>query len=159
MEGVFPADTGISRVRAIINILKQNKGRLGITELAEESEEDVDDLLPQIEACKLLGLLVIDDADLKLTEKGERLTFSNFSKFIRESLVALEPFRSVLKILGNKEVPSQQLFSGIHRRGIAIHGDKATNEILLKKLLLRWGVRSKLMSYNSELDLWKKNLG
>ncbi len=154
MDGVFPTGTGISRVRAIINILKQNKGHIGMTELAEESEEDVDDLLPQIEACKLLGLLVVDDSELRLTDRGEKLTFSNFSKFIRESLASIEPFKSAIKIISENEVQSADLFSGLRSRGIIIHGNDATNDMLLKRLFLRWGVRSKLFAYNSDTDAW-----
>ncbi len=50
MNGLFPPGPGISRVRGIVNIIKQNKGKIEISKLAEEAEEDIDDLLPQIEA-------------------------------------------------------------------------------------------------------------
>jgi NitT/TauT family transport system ATP-binding protein len=156
MEGLFPLNTGISRVRGIINLVKQNKGRIEMSELAEESEEDIDDLLPLIEACKMLKFVTVDDSELKLTEKGARLTFSNFSKAIRESLVDVEPFKSTVRILDGKELQTDSLFSTLKSKGIILHGDDVTNDILMKKLLMRWGVRSKLIGYDSENDAWKR---
>jgi len=156
MESVFPLGPGISRVRGIVSIIKQNNGRIEISKLAEESEEDIDDLLPLIEACKLLGFAAVDESEVKLTDKGSKLTFSNFSKLINEGLVEVEPFKSTIKIIDNRKVNSQELFKTLRSRGILLHGEEATNDILLKKLLIRWGVRSKLINYDQESDLWSR---
>ena len=120
MEDLFPLGTGIGRVRGIINIMKQHKGRIGMSELAEEAEEHVDDLLPLIEACKLLGLVLIDDSELRLTEAGSKVTFSNFSKTIHEKLSKVEPFKSALKIMGDGEVTTKELFETLRDRGIMV---------------------------------------
>lgn len=156
MEGLFPVDTGISRVRGIVSIIKQNKGHIEISKLAEEAEEDIDDLLPLIEACKLLGFAVVHEFEVKLTEKGAKMTFSNFNKLINESLLEVEPFKSTMKIIDDKQVNTQELFGTLKSRGIVLHSEDATNDIMLKKLLMRWGVRAKLISYNQEEDLWSR---
>jgi NitT/TauT family transport system ATP-binding protein len=156
MEDIFPLGTGIGRVRGIVNIMKQHKGHMGMSELAEEAEEHVDDLLPLIEACKLLGLVVIDESEIRLTETGSRLTFSNFSKSIHDRLSNVEPFKSALKIMDDGAVSSPELFSTLKNKGIIIHGDEATNDLLLMKLFIRWGVRGKIMSYDPETDSWSK---
>ena len=155
MEGMFPLGTGVSRVRAIIGMLKQRGGSMSMSELAEESEEDIDDLLPLIDACKLLGLATIRKSTLQLTDKGRKLTFSNFSKTIKDSLPALEPFKSTILILGDAEVPTKDLFTTLKSRGIVLHEDEAANDQMLKKLLIRWGVRSKLLTYDAENDAWR----
>ena len=156
MEDLFPLGTGIGRVRGIINIIKRNKGRMEMSRLAEESEEHIDDLLPLIEACKLLGFVRIDESEVTLTETGSKLTFSNFSKSIHDGLSYVEPFKSALKVIGGSEVTTQDLFSTLRDRGIILHGDIATNDMLLKKLFIRWGVRGKLMSYDPETDSWRR---
>jgi len=156
MEGLFPSGTGISRVRGIVSLIKQHKGRMEMSDLAEESEEDIDDLLPLIEACKLLKFVTVDDSVLKLTEKGSKLTFSNFSKSIKEGLESVEPFKSTVKILDERQITSADLFSRLKSRGIMVHGDEATNDIMLKRLLIRWGVRAKLIEYNSHADTWAR---
>lgn len=153
---MFPLGPGISRVRGIVSIIKQNKGSIEISKLAEEAEEDIDDLLPLIEACKLLGFTVVDESEVKLTEKGAKLTFSNFSKLINESLIEVEPFKSTIRIIDGKKVTTSELFGNLKSRGVVLHGDDVTNEILLKKLLIRWGVRSKLINYDQEADLWSR---
>lgn len=149
-------DTGIGRVRGIISLVKQRNGQLEISELAEESDEDIDDLLPLIEACKLLGFVTVKNSKLKITEKGSKLTFSNFSKSIRDGLKNAEPFKSSLKVLDDSEVSTRDLFTVLKQKGIMLHTDEATNDLMMKKLLIRWGVRSKLMAYDSENDVWKK---
>ena len=156
MEDLFPLGTGIGRVRGIINIIKQNNGRMEMSRLAEDAEEHIDDLLPLIEACKLLGFVRIDESEVTLTDAGSKLTFSNFSKSINDRLSGVEPFKSALKAIGEGEVTSQELFSTLKNRGIIVHGDDATNDILLKKLFIRWGVRSKLMLYDPEKDSWSR---
>ncbi len=155
MEGMFPLGTGIGRVRAIIGILRQHKGRMSMSELATESEEDIDDLLPLIDACKLLGLTTIKKSALQLTDKGEKLTFSNFSKTMKDSLVSVEPFKSTIMILGDGEVQTKDLFTMLRAKGIVLHEDETVNDQMLKKLLIRWGVRSKLIVYNVENDTWR----
>ncbi len=156
MDGLFPLGPGISRVRGIVSIIKQNKGRIEISKLAEEAEEDIDDLLPLIEACKLLGFAVVDESEVKLTDKGAKLTFSNFSKLINESLTDVEPFKSTIKIIDSRGINSPELFGTLRSRGIVLHGEDAMNDILLKKLLIRWGVRSKLINYDQESDTWSR---
>ncbi|MHB1829878.1 MAG: AAA-associated domain-containing protein [Candidatus Micrarchaeaceae archaeon] len=159
MDSLFPLNTGISRVRGIISLVKQSKGRIEMSELAEESEEDIDDLLPLIEACKLLGFVTVDESELRLTEKGAQLTFSNFSRSIKAGLVNVEPFKSTIKILDDKEIPSPELFSKLKSRSIIVHGEEWTNEALLKKLLIRWGVRAGLLRYNPDNDTWRRSQG
>ena len=155
MEGMFPLGTGISRVRAIINLMKEQGGHAGISDIAEESDEDIDDLLPLIEACRLLGLVTVNKSDLKLTKKGKSLSFSNFSKTIREGLSNVEPFKSVILVLGDGEVNTKDLFDTLRTKGIAFHEDDSASDQMLRRLLIRWGVRSKLLSYNIENDSWK----
>lgn len=156
MEGLFPLGTGISRVRGIVNIIKQNKGHIEISKLAEESEEDIDDLLPLIEAVKLLGFATVHESEIKLTERGSKLTISNFSRFINESLTEVEPFKSAIKIMDDKEINTRELFGTLKAKGIVVHGEDAENDMLLKKLLMRWGVRAKLINYNQQQDLWSR---
>ncbi len=132
MEGMFPLGPGISRVRGIVSIVKLHNGRMEISKLAEEAEEDIDDLLPLIEACKLLGFAAVDESEVKLTEKGSKLTFSNFSKLISESLADVEPFKSTVRIIDSRKVNSPELFGTLKSRGIVLHGEAMTNDILLK---------------------------
>ncbi|MDE1851551.1 MAG: AAA-associated domain-containing protein [Candidatus Micrarchaeota archaeon] len=155
MATLFPSGPGIGRIRGIVGLIKQNNGEISISALAEESEEDIDDLLPLIDACKLLGFAVVDSSTIRLTKEGGSLTVSNASKAIREKLPSIEPFKSTVAILKKNYVTSRELFDLLHAKGIVLHGDKSTNDEQLKKLLLRWGVRSKLIEYDANKDEWR----
>ena len=134
-----------------------NKGHIEMSKLAEESDEDVDDLFPTIEACKQLGFIMVDDSQLKLTERGSKLTFSNFAKLIRDGLEDAEPFKSALKIIDGRRVSTREVFSTLRGKGIVYHGDEGVNDLLLKKVMIRWGVRSELLSYDAKSDTWARH--
>lgn len=155
MATLFPSGPGIGRIRGIVGLIKQNDGEVSISELAEESEEDIDDLLPLIKAVQLLGFAVVKSSSIRLTKEGNSLTVSNASREIRDRLPSIEPFKSTIAILRKNYATSRELFDLLHAKGIVLHGNKATNDEQLKKMLLRWGVRSKLMEYDAEKDEWR----
>ena len=159
MHSLFPLVTEISKIRGIVGIIKQNNGTIGLSELADETDEDIDDLLPLVEACKLLGFARISGSAIKLTADGKKLGLGNSQRMIRERLKELEPFKSALDMLSMRDgegATTDELFDDLREKGIFIHSEKETNDILMKKMFLRLGVRTKLMSYDAERDIWMK---
>ncbi|MEM3839080.1 MAG: AAA-associated domain-containing protein [Candidatus Micrarchaeaceae archaeon] len=155
MGQVFPLVYETSRLRAILGILKQNGGSIELSKLAEETDEQVDDLLPLIEALKVLGFASVDESVVKITAQGKKVTLGNVMGLIKKKLVGIEPFMSAIKILkSEKEMSTEALFERLSSQGMSLHWDKATNEAMLKKMFLRFGVRSKLLYYDSERDIW-----
>lgn len=154
MGNLLPLGTGIGRIRGIVIVLKQHRGSMLLSELAEEVGENIDELFPLIDACKLLGFATIDESKIKLTAFGAKMTINNSYKMIRTGLNKIEPFKTTIRIIGNQEITTEDLFKEIESKGIKLHGEKETNDMMLKKLLLRWGVRSKLLSYDVDKDTW-----
>ncbi len=153
MASLFPSDVGMSHVRGVVKIIKDNGGKISISKLAEESEEDVDDLLPLLEACKLLGFITIARSDIKLTPKGGKLVAGASRKIIRESLLSIEPFKGTIKALSKGSRTTNELFEYLKENGIFPKEGDHSSETLLNTLL-SWGVRSKLLSYNEENETW-----
>lgn len=153
MGSLFPSGVGMSHVRGIVSIVKDNNGVISLSKLAEEAEEDVDDLLPLIEASKALGLIRIVNSDVKLTEKGKELTSASTRRAIREGLVKIEPFKTTVKALSGGSKTTLELFDYLAKRGIFDDYPEFSSESLLK-LLVSWGVRSKLLSYDEQNDSW-----
>lgn len=153
MASLFPSDVGMSHVRGVVKIIKENGGKISIHKLAEESEEDVDDLLPLLEASKLLGFITISKSDIKLTPKAAKLVGGSTRKIIRESLSGIEPFKSAIKALSGGSKTTTELFEYLKENKVFPREGDHSSETLLK-LLLSWGVRSKLLSYNEEEDAW-----
>ncbi len=154
MSTLFPSDVGMSHVRGLVKIIKEHGGSISITDLAEESEEDVDDLLPLIEASKLLGFIKVARSDIKLVPKGEKLFTPGISAraVIRESLSKIEPFKSAIKELSEGSKSTSDLFAALRAKGV-FPQDEHSEETLIK-LLLTWGVRSKLLGYDQENESW-----
>jgi NitT/TauT family transport system ATP-binding protein len=65
----LPAAT-VGGMSGLLEILEAHGGREDLPDLASELTFEVDDLLPLVDAAQLLGLAVVDDADLEITEDG-----------------------------------------------------------------------------------------
>ncbi len=71
-----PIDTPLPQATAggmsgLLEILEAHGGREDLPDLASELTFEVDDLLPIVGAAQLLGLAMVDDADLEITEDGK----------------------------------------------------------------------------------------
>jgi NitT/TauT family transport system ATP-binding protein len=71
-----PIDTPLPQATAggmsgLLEILEAHGGREDLPDLASELTFEVDDLLPIVDAAQLLGLAMVDDADLEITEDGK----------------------------------------------------------------------------------------
>jgi hypothetical protein len=148
--GQFPANVGISEIRGIIEIVKDNGGSLSLSRLAEESEGEIDKLLPLIDAAEMLGLCTVENGVITITQVGRSLTMHNSSKIIGNALKEIEPFKTVLERLAQGEATTHDLAELLKGKGITLHGDEITNESMLSNMLLKWGVRTKLIIYDNE---------
>ena len=154
MAKLFPLGAGISRMMGSRKIIKENDDKMDLAKLAEESEIDIDSLLPLIEVCELFGFAQTKDSKIKLTKDGEMLNLRNMPKTLRNKLEAIEPFKSAVELLTKGELTSDELFESMGRNGIVFHGEKAINNEILKGLFVDWALRTKLMRYDPERDVW-----
>ncbi len=154
MRDLFPVGIGVSKVRGIVALIKESNGSISLSELAEEAEEDVDDLLPLIDACKLLGLITIDDSHVRLTDEGTRLSKGTPYRVIRENLKRVEPFKTILSALSKKRLTTPEILAMLDSKGINISENPESRETVLKQLLSGWAVRTKVLFYNEENDKW-----
>ncbi|MCL4373333.1 MAG: AAA-associated domain-containing protein [Candidatus Marsarchaeota archaeon] len=152
--GQFPINVGISEVRGIIEIVKDNGNALSLSKLAEEAEEEVDKLLPLLDAAEMLGLCTVENGTVKLTSTGIGLTQRNAPQVFAKALSGIEPFKSVMDALSQGPLTSSELAAALKGKNIILYADDVTNMEMLRNLLLKWGVRSKIVSYSRSDDLW-----
>jgi len=152
--GQFPIGVGITELRGVLEILKENGGALSLAKLADESEEEIDKLLPLLDAGELLGLCKVKNGVARLTEEGKKLKLSNITSMLSKKLKEIEPFNSVIDILSKKSLNTEEIAEELKSRNIILNADDITNVELLRSLLIRWGVRTKLLAYNKDLDSW-----
>lgn len=154
---LFPLDTEVSQIRGIIEMIRDNKGSIEVSDLAEETNDEIDDLFPLIDTCVLLKLCTVKNGVVKLTKSGTTLATHNARELFSKALNKVEPFTSaVATIRSKKKINTQELAKALYRRGILYNTDEITNTELIKNLLLKWGVRNKLFSYNYDSDTWSK---
>lgn len=154
---LFPLSTGVSQIRGIVEIIKDNKNTIEVSKLAEQTNEEIDDLFPLIDTCVLLKLCTVKDGKVTLTKVGANLATHNTLDVFSRALGRVEPFKSTIMILKRKGAMStQDLSRALSKKGIMFNTDEITNIELLKNLLLKWGVRNKLLSYNYDTDMWSK---
>ena len=157
MDGkLFPLNTGVSQIRGIIEIIRDNKGSMDISKLADETNDEIDDLFPLIDTCVLLGVCSVKEGMVKLTASGRILATHNTREVFAKALERVEPFKTAISIIKKNDITTQDLARQLHSKGIFYNSDMITNTELLKNLLLKWGVRNKLLTYNYDSDVWSK---
>lgn len=154
MVDIFPHSAGVSHVRGIVRIISQNEGAVSISELAEEAEEDVDDLLPLIDACELMGLASVKDSEIRITEKGAKMVKSGPFKILRESIKKVEPFRSTIAAIAKNKKTTEEIAEYLMGKGIVVDQIPENNVQTLRKLLRNWGAGTRLLSYDEQNDSW-----
>ncbi len=157
MDGkLFPLNTGVSQIRGIIEIIRDNKGSMDISKLADETNDEIDDLFPLIDTCVLLGICGVKNGVVRLTASGRTLATHNTREVFAKSLERVEPFKTAISIIRKREITTQDLAKQLHSKGVYYNTDTITNTELLKNLLLKWGVRNRLFAYNYDSDIWSR---
>ena len=93
---LFPLDTGVSQIRGIVEIIKDYKGSIEMSKLAEETNDEIDDLFPLIDTCVLLKICKVKEGAVKLTDSGKSLATHNTRRMFAKALDKVEPFKSAL---------------------------------------------------------------
>ena len=155
MEVEFPLEANPSQLLGMIELIKENNGTDYLSILAEDSNEQIDDLLPLIDAITLLGFAKTKKGIVTLTKKGKELTPKNFYHILPPILVKIEPFKTAISAILKNKVTTSAIAKYLKGKKIVLHKDPETNEALLRNLLLTWGSRTKIINYISEEDSWE----
>ncbi len=151
----FPIEADPSQLLGMVELIKENGGSEYISILAEDANEQIDDLLPLVDAVTLFKFAEVKNGIISLTDRGLKITSKNFHSTLRAVLESTEPFKTASQIVSKGEVTTRGLTESLKKSKITFHNDPQTNEELLRDLMLRWASRVKLFDYDSETDTWK----
>ncbi len=157
-EILFPFEAKFSRVMGIIQLLLNNDGKLSMHRLTRMSGEHVDDLLPQVDAAKMLGFIKVREDDVYLLDFGKKFYEEDKSAVekVRSVLLKSEPFATAYalsKSLGNFTV--DQLAEELNSKGIPLYGsDEEEAKKKINDLLLQWAIRFNILDYDGEKKVW-----
>ncbi len=155
MQELFPLNVRLSQIRGITRILDEFSGSMEISRLSSETNEEVDDLLPILNASRMLGLLKLNDGNVTLTKVGQTLARTTSIDSIKTKLKQLEPFKTTLSsVRSEKGITTNELIKRLESKGfLAYHGDMGRHDLV--QLLLNFGVRCDLLEYDRGKNAWE----
>lgn len=140
----------VSEIIGLLEVVKDYKGKEDIAKLADDFDLEIDEILPEAEAAELLGFVVIENGDIKLTEKGKQILRSGIKerrKIFREQLLKLDIFKNLIAYLKEKggKVSREEIFEFLKQN---LPGDFNVNF----RDIINWGRYANIISYDSEND-------
>jgi NitT/TauT family transport system ATP-binding protein len=150
-----PVDTplpaaSVGGLAGLLEILDAFGGRDDLPMLARRLTFDVEDLLPLVDAAQLLGLAVIDDADIELTDEGRSFVKADIdtskSIFARQAKSRAPLVRAICSSLESTQdrTLGQGFFLDLLRRGFS--EDDARRQL---DLAIDWGRYGELFDFDS----------
>ena len=148
---VMPPNVRPGQVISLVEVTGGLGSRVDASTLADEFGADIAVLLPILDAAELLGLVNTSHGEVVLTDFGAEFQKVVKSKvtLLKDRLAKMEPFRTALELAREKEeVDAQQVSEELAIEGVRLHHQDEMNVLLVQGLLLHWGIRSGLLSYD-----------
>ncbi|MDQ1477102.1 MAG: NitT/TauT family transport system ATP-binding protein, partial [Actinomycetota bacterium] len=146
-------DASVGGLAGLVEIVHANDGRMGLADLADELNFEIDDLLPLVDAAAMLGLVTVGDGELTLTEIGAQFTTADIQsskKIFAYQTRGLAPLvRTICKALTGSA-------DGTLRAGFFLdllrHGFSADDARRQLDIAIDWGRYGELYDYDSLSD-------
>ena len=148
---VLPANVRPGQVMSLVEVTGGLGARVDVSTLADELGADIAVLLPIIDAAEVLGLVTNAGGEVHLTDSGAEFqkALKNKTELLRDRLMKVEPVRTALELVRRKgEVTAREVAEELALEGIKLHHLSDLNESLVQGLLLHWGIRAGLLSYD-----------
>ena len=144
---------GIGTVIGLMEILDDSGGRDDVFRLAKELQMELDDILPVIEAGKLLGFLQVVDGDLMLTDVGKTLLRSDINQrkdLLWDQLLKIKVFQEVVAALKSRSRLriKRDFFVGLFEQKMS---DEDAAHFF--KTVVDWGRYAELIGYDPEEEI------
>ena len=141
----------VGGIAGLVELLHDRGGREDLFRLAEELIMDVQDLLPILEACVLLGLVLLREGDVQITPQGIRFADADiqqrkvlFREAALENVTILKQIDSVLKRKSDHSI-SDEFFHDILDEYFA--EDEVQRQF---ETAMNWGRYAEIFDYDRE---------
>jgi NitT/TauT family transport system ATP-binding protein len=155
----MPPNVRPGQVIGLVEVTGGLGARVDASTLADELGADIAVLLPILDAAELLGLVQSAGGEVVLTDLGKEFQKEVKDKVVmlKTRLTKLEPFRTALELVSKEgEVSAHDVADELTIEGIRFHHLPEINETLVQGLLLHWGIRAGLMSYDGRSGKFRK---
>lgn len=150
---VMPPNVRPGQVIGLVEVTGGLGARVDVATLADELGADIAVLLPILDAAEILGLVTSVGGEVHLTDFGAEFQKEVKDKvtLLKERLTKIEPFRTALEFAAKRgEVTAREVADELAIEGIKLHHQEDLNESLVQALLIHWGIRSGLLSYDGK---------
>jgi NitT/TauT family transport system ATP-binding protein len=143
---------GISTIFGLLEVLDDLSGREDVFKLARSLNYELDDLLPVLEAAEMLGFVVIQEGDIKMTPLGKQIVEEDVDgrkSILRERLLKQQIFAKIIQALTEKKDHrlSRNYFLDLFEE----HFSPEESERQLNTVI-DWGRYSELLGYNPDTE-------
>jgi NitT/TauT family transport system ATP-binding protein len=146
-------EASVGSITGLVELVNDLEGKADIYKLGEELLMDVEDLLPIVEACELLGFAEVKEGDLILTEAGKKFAEADvlerkdiFKTLAIEKVPFLKQIVKVLQAKSNHKVP-RAFFLDLLRKNLT--PKEAERQL---DTLINWGRYAELFEYDDDKD-------
>jgi len=144
-------DATVGGLAGLVEIVFAHNGQTDLPELADELSFEVDDLLPLVDAARLLGLLEVEGAQAFLTDAGREWYTADIQRSkerFAELAVERAPLvRTIVKALENSDDGTlrDDFFRDLLRRGFSVSDTEKQLDIAID-----WGRYGELFDYDAD---------
>lgn len=144
---------GIGTVVGLMEVLDDHGGQADVFRLAGNLAMELDDILPVLEAGKLMGFIQVENGDLMLTQVGRTLLRSDINQrkdLLWDQLLKIKVFQTVVAELKAHRRPrlNRDHFVGLFNQSMT---DDDAEELI--KTVVDWGRFAELIGYDPEEDV------
>ena len=142
----------VGDLNGLLEILEDFGKSVDIATLDDSLDEERTMLLNLLNDAEAIGLIEVTNGDVSLTELGKKYLKSGINdrkKILREVLVNVEPFNSVLKAVRERKEKSMNMEELETLTSELFPSDNPESTM---KSLLNWGRYSRILEYDSDED-------
>jgi NitT/TauT family transport system ATP-binding protein len=142
----------VGNMIGLLEVLQDFKGKVDLAKVSEQLRLELDDILPAVDAAKLLRLLQVNSGDLILTEEGKLLLSKNVSgrkRMLNKTIANLGEFKGIIDFIKSDhggEVTKEELIDFLKEN----MPDVDAEETFL--WIIEWGRYALLLRYDSSSE-------
>ncbi len=138
----------LARLFGLIEVMAETEGRDDLFRLAGRLRLELDEILPLVEAARLLGWAEVGDGDYDLTAEGRRIAAGSIAErklLFRDRVRALPLVASIVEALARrKRVSRESILKRLQGRLGALEAERQVDTAV------NWGRWAELFDYDSD---------
>jgi hypothetical protein len=145
---IFPADVNPSQLAAFLKSVYASDGVVHVHDVALGLHWDLTKLLPILDAAEMLGLVIVEKGEAKLSSEGQRMLSVKKGRMLAlgNSLSKIEPFMTALRF--KRKFTGEEVAKELSEKGIRWHHEDDVNTSIVSDLLVHWGIRARILEYD-----------